>query len=72
MALDIWSLKAGDVIRLEGGAIAQVAKPTEDGRWILIHYVEVPDNPDLAGTEDLCSEDEVISLAAPSTKAPKP
>lgn len=72
MALDVWTLKGGDLVRLVGGAVAQIVEPTEDGRWIPVHYVEVPEAPGLVGTEDLCSEDEIIGLATPPAQEPKP
>ncbi len=63
MVIDLWDLKVGARLELESGAVAQVAAPTEDGEWIKVQYVKVPENPALEGTEDLCSVDEVAGLA---------
>jgi hypothetical protein len=35
---------------------------TNDGVWIRVRHLEVPDDPTLAGTEDLISEGEVEAL----------
>lgn len=57
---DLWSLKVGDKLRLESGIIAVVITATEDGQWIKVRYVRAPESPNLEGTEDLCSVEEVI------------
>ncbi len=66
--MNLYDLKPGDRVRTVDGNLAEVVVPTEDGRWIKVRYVEVPDDPDLVGTEDLCTEDEVaerLSSVAP-------
>jgi|SRR6266542_1085625 len=42
-----------------------IAEQDEDGRWIRVRYIESPQNPELAGTEDLCDEDELTEVVAP-------
>lgn len=59
--MDLYDLEPGDLVRLsEDGAVAEVVRPTEDGRWILLRYIESPEDPHLVGTERLCSDDEVV------------
>lgn len=59
--MDLYDLEPGDLVRVgEGGAVAEVVQQTEDGRWILLRFVESPDSRHLIGTERLCSEDEVV------------
>ena len=60
--MDLHDLKPGDRVRTAEGAVAEVVNLTEDGRWIQVRYVESPDDPGLVGTEDLCSEDELVGL----------
>ena len=63
--MDLYDLEPGDLVRVgEGGAVAEVVRPTEDGRWILVRYVESPEERHLLGTERLCSEDEVVEKVA--------
>lgn len=65
--MDLWSFKPGDELVMRDGAKVEVISPTEDGKWIRVRYVEVPEDPSLIGTEDLMAEGEVsgFSLASP-------
>ncbi len=60
--MDLYDLEIGDRVRLSDGTIAEVISPTEDGRWIRVRHIESPNNPSRAGTEELCSEDEIEEL----------
>ena len=60
MSWSIWDLKVGDRISLDSGAVAEVIAPTEDGEWVLVKYVEAPESPQIVGTDDLCSADEIL------------
>jgi hypothetical protein len=60
--VNVWLLKPGHRIRTHDGAEAEVLAQTEDGAWIQVRYLEVQDDPSLAGTEDLVSEGEVEAL----------
>lgn len=60
--MDLWLLKPGHKIRTHDGAEAEVLDETEDGAWIKVRYLTVPDDPSLDGTEDLVSEGEVDAL----------
>ena len=53
-------LQVGDRVTTIDGNVALVLAPSEDGEWILVRYVETPGEPTLAGTEDLCSTDELV------------
>ena len=64
MNLSIWDLKPGDRITLDSEAVAEVVAPTEDGEWILVKYMDAPESPEIVGTEDLCSTDEIVSYTA--------
>ena len=58
----ISALKTGNRIRTVDGAVVEVLKETEDRKWILIRYLEDPENPSVVGTEDLCHADELGQL----------
>ena len=60
--IDLWSLEVGDRLHLESGIIAEVITTTEDGQWVKVRYLRVPDSPKLEGTEDLCFVEEVVGL----------
>jgi hypothetical protein len=57
--MDLYDLQVGDRIRLTDGTIAEVISETEDGRSIRVRHIESPNNPSRAGSEELCSEDEI-------------
>jgi len=57
--LDLYDLQPGDRVRLADGTIAEVISETEDGRSIRVRHVESPHNPSRAGSEQLCTEDEI-------------
>jgi len=59
-AMDLWGLKPGDQVHTIDGARVEVLKETEDGRWVLVRYLESPKDPGIVGTEDLCHEDELL------------
>lgn len=57
--MDVTRLQKGDQVRTIDRNTAEVVKPSQDGRWILVKYLECPGDADLVGTEDLCSGDEL-------------
>ena len=61
MGQSIWDLKVGERVTLDSGEVAEVVAPTEDGKWVLVKYIAEPESPEIVGTEDLCSTDEIRS-----------
>lgn len=59
MGQSIWDLRVGKRVTLDSGAVAEVVAPTEDGEWVLVRYIAAPESPEIVGTEDLCSTDEI-------------
>ncbi len=60
--MDISDLRPGDRVRTTDGAVVEVLRQTEDGKWILVRYLEDPENPSVVGTEDLCHAEELAEL----------
>jgi len=60
--MDIYALKPGDKVRTVDNSVVEVLKESEDGKWVLVRYLECPDDMKLVGTEDLCHEDELKEL----------
>lgn len=60
--MQLFELRKGDQVRMIHGAMAEVILESEDGRWLRVRYLESRENPELTGTEDLCSEDEIAEL----------
>jgi len=57
--MDLHNLKPGDTIQTQGGTTMLILEETEDGKWILVRYLKVPDHRTLDGTRDLCHIDEL-------------
>ena len=57
--MDLYDLQVGDRVRLTDGTIAEVISETADGRSIRVRHIESPNNPSRAGSQELCSEDEI-------------
>jgi hypothetical protein len=64
--MNLFELKVGDKLMTIEGDTVEVVAPTEDGDWIKVRYVRCSEHPELVGTEDLCTEDELLELV-PST-----
>jgi len=62
--VNLYELKIGDRVKTVDGATAEIVKESEDGRWILVRYVESAEDPDLVGTEDLCDESELAEMVS--------
>ena len=62
MTFDLWVLTVGSQVELEEGVVAEVQAPTEDGEWVKVKYILAPQDPELVGTEDLCTADEIRRL----------
>lgn len=63
--MDLYDLQVGDRVRLTDGTVAEVISETEDGRSIRVRHIESPKNPSRAGSEELCSEDEIEERVEP-------
>lgn len=64
MTVSLYDLRVGDRVRLAAGPVAEVLSATEDGKWIRVRYLDSPADPQLVGTEDLCTESEIASRDA--------
>lgn len=51
----IWDLKKGDRLKVEGGCLCEVVIPTEDGKGLVVKYLD----GELAGQEDFVFAEEI-------------
>ena len=58
-SLDVYEVKPGDRVRTQDGAVAESLNETQDGQWIRVRFVESDEDPSIAGTADLCHQDEL-------------
>ena len=64
MNLSSRDLRQGERVQLHSGAAVEAIALTEDGKLILVKYLEAPESSEIAATEDLCSLEEIASWAA--------
>lgn len=57
--MDLYGLKPGDKVKTVDAAVAEVVKATQDGKWILVRYIEGTRDRNLIGTDDLCGAGEL-------------
>lgn len=62
--MDLWTLGPGDQVRTRDGAVVEILRKTQDGRWIMVRYLTDPENPSAVGSEDLCEEDELAEIVS--------
>jgi len=60
--IDVARLEPGAKLRLRDGITAEVVENPEDGMWVMVRYITVPDDPAAAGTEDLCHADQILEV----------
>ncbi|MFT5394372.1 MAG: hypothetical protein ACI8PT_004583 [Gammaproteobacteria bacterium] len=63
-SLDLLAIEEGTIVSLSGGATAQVVDNPRDGMWILLKFIEVPEEPALEGTEELVFWADVVGEAS--------
>ena len=64
--INILTIKVGDRLLLREGILAEVLENMEDGMWLQVKYLEVPNNAAEAGAVELChAQDIVKSLSLP-------
>lgn len=61
--LNVLELEAGEKVRLQDGAIAEVVANPKDGVWIELRYLNVPQNPAQEGTEELVFAESLVERA---------
>ncbi len=59
-SLDLLAIEEGAILELAGGATAEVIDNPRDGMWIVLKFIEVPEEPELEGTEELVFWADVV------------
>lgn len=63
--INMFSLKAGDRLVLQTGISAEVIENMEDGMWVQVRFLTVPDHPEQEGEIELCHAQEIVKIIAP-------
>lgn len=60
--INMLTLRPGDRLSLRGGLVAEVTENMQDGMWVEVKYVEVPDNSEAVGAIELCHAQDIMKL----------
>ncbi|MFZ5932286.1 MAG: hypothetical protein ACOY15_13870 [Pseudomonadota bacterium] len=62
LTLDLVAIEEGAKVKLRDGEIAEVVDNPRDGMWILLRFLETPDDPARAGSEELVFWADVLGV----------
>jgi hypothetical protein len=60
--INMLTLRPGDRLESCGKIVAEVTENMEDGMWLQVRYVEVPEHPDQTGMVELCHAQDIVRL----------
>ena len=61
-AVMVQDLPEGIKVKLRNGAIAEVTANPRDGGWLFVRYLEWPQNPAMAGSDEMAFCTDVIAV----------
>ncbi|MDO9459075.1 MAG: hypothetical protein Q7N95_03015 [Alphaproteobacteria bacterium] len=62
LTLDLVAIDEGAKVKLRDGEIAEVIDNPRDGMWILLRFLESPDDPARVGEEELVFWADVLGV----------
>jgi hypothetical protein len=62
LTLDLVAIEEGAKVKLRDGEIAEVVDNPRDGMWILLRFLEAPDDPARVGQEELVFWADVLGV----------
>jgi hypothetical protein len=68
--VDVLGIKAGDLLKLRGGVVAEVVENMGDGEWLRVRVVALQDRAVGAGDEELCHYSDILGPAEPTPRTP--
>jgi len=60
--INVLNVKSGSKLQLHEGIVAEVVENMEDGMWLQVKYLEVPNNPDEVGAIELCHAQDIVKV----------
>jgi hypothetical protein len=60
--IDVMAIKVGTRLKLREGLVAEVVENMDDGQWLQVRYLEVPDRPDDVGATELCHAQDIVKV----------
>ena len=61
--INILDIKVGSKLLLREGVVAEVLENVQDGMWLQVNYLEVPNSPDEVGSIELCHAQDMLNVS---------
>ena len=61
--INILDIKVGSKLLLREGVVAEVLENMQDGMWLQVNYLEVPNSPDEVGSIELCHAQDMLNVS---------
>ena len=61
--INILDIKVGSKLLLREGVVAEVLENMQDGMWLQVEYLEVPNSPDEVGSIELCHAQDILNVS---------
>jgi len=61
--INILDIKIGSKLLLREGVVAEVLENMQDGMWLQVKYLEVPNCPDEVGSIELCHAQDILNVS---------
>jgi len=70
LMLDVLGIKAGDLLKLRDGVLAEVVENMGDGEWLRVRVVALRDRAVQVGEEQLCHYSDILGPVEPTPRTP--
>lgn len=61
--INILDIKVGSKLLLRERIVAEVLENMQDGMWLQVKYLEVPNSPDEVGSIELCHAQDILEIS---------
>ena len=61
--INILDIKVGSKLLLREGVVAEVLENMQDGMWLQVKYLEVPNSPGEIGAVELCHAQDIVKVS---------
>jgi hypothetical protein len=61
--INVLDIKVGSKLLLREGVVAEVLENMQDGMWLQVKYLEVPNGPDQVDTVELCHAQDILKVS---------
>lgn len=62
--INVLNIKPGQTLSLRDGVVAKVVENMDDGMWLQVEYLEVPDDEGQIGAIELCHAQDIVKVIA--------